>query len=160
MDDYVSKPIIPHEFAEKLAHWLTQGKAAQKEVTPPQVTPDQTTESEEEVFDKVDMMSRLMGDEDLAITLMTTFIDDVAGKIDALEEELAHGNISEVERYAHMMKGASGSLGGKHFSVLAKIIEKGAHDGNVETIKSHLLELRTSFFALKKAMIESFNIIK
>lgn len=160
MDDYVSKPIIPHEFAEKLAHWLTQGKAAQKEVAPPQVVPYQTIESEEEVFDKVGMMSRLMGDEDLAITLITTFIDDVAGKIDALEEELAHGNISEVERYAHMMKGASGSLGGKRFSVLAKIIEKDAHDGNVETINPHLVELRTSFFALKKAMIESFNIIK
>jgi len=106
------------------------------------------------IFDKAGMMSRLMDDEDLARTVIETFLDDVPKQIEALRGYLETGDAPSAERQAHTIKGASANLGGEALRAVAFEMEKAAKAGNLEYVRAHLPELENQFTRLKGAMNE------
>lgn len=103
------------------------------------------------MFDKAGMMSRLMGDEDLARIVIDGFLDDTPKQIEALREYLEAGDAINTERQAHSIKGAAANLGGEILRAVAFEMEKAAKAGNLEYILDKLPELENQFTRLKEA---------
>ena len=141
MNDYVAKPVSPQALAEVLDKWLPKETAARTGQAPGAL-----------VFDKAGMMSRLLDDEELACTLIETFLDDIPNQIKLLRDYLKAGDVSGTERQAHTIKGASANLGGEAFCALAFEMEQAARAVNLEAVKAHLPELDKQFAILKREL--------
>ena len=95
MSDYVPKPVSVQALVEALERWLPlETAAATKQATgkPKEATPVSVKESKVPVFDKAGMMARLMGDEDLAHTVVGGFLEDIPKQIEALGGYLGAGD--------------------------------------------------------------------
>ena len=104
------------------------------------------------MFDKADMMARLMDDEELASSVAAVFLEDIPTQIEVLKDYLNAGDVARSERQAHSIKGASANVGGKAMCATAFEMEKAGKAGDLEAIKARLPELETQFLQLKAAM--------
>jgi CheY-like chemotaxis protein/HPt (histidine-containing phosphotransfer) domain-containing protein len=157
MDDYVSKPVSPQALAEVLEKWLPRKTGAKVEPAP--VTPDKgpipaMSEAEMPVFDRASMMDRMMGDAELAQTVVEGFIEDMPRQISALRGYVEAGDVKGAERSAHTIKGASAIVSGEALRLTAVEIEKAAKAGDMEAVKAWIAELESEFDRLKQAMSE------
>jgi CheY-like chemotaxis protein/HPt (histidine-containing phosphotransfer) domain-containing protein len=156
MNDYLTKPVAPQALADMLDKWLPK-EASVLSKQPCEVSPFSPGEPEVPVFDKADMMARLMDDEELAQTVAEGFLGDIPRQIEILKGCLAHGDVVSAERQAHSIKGASANVGGGALREVAFRMEKAGKTGDLESITSHLPELETEFARLKTAMEHHFN---
>ena len=157
MNDYVPKPISPQALAEALDKWLPMDTAAVMEQ--PAGKPEQAASVSADlvatpVFDRADMMARLMDDGDLARTVAEGFLEDIPRQIDLLRNCLEARDIPRAERQAHSIKGAAANVGGAAQSAVALEMEKAGKANNLEAITAFLPELETQFARLKEAMNE------
>ncbi|MEA3396675.1 MAG: response regulator, partial [Chloroflexota bacterium] len=154
MDDYVTKPVSPRVLAEALDKWLPKD-GAETGVQESAVI----SQGEEEgldpspvVFDRAGMLDRMMGDEELAETIVQGFLADIPQQIEALRNYLEAGDAAGAERQAHTIKGASANVGGEALRALAFELEKAGKAGDLESIKTRMDELAASFEELKQAI--------
>jgi HPt (histidine-containing phosphotransfer) domain-containing protein len=117
MDDYVSKPVRPHELAAALL-----GAA--------------TTTSEETVTEPVDAsvleaLTARLGDRGPAFrtSLVQTWRDETAARLIDLDAAVATGDVEGVTRVAHTLKSSSSALGANPLSALCSDIELGLRAG-------------------------------
>jgi PAS domain S-box-containing protein len=152
MDDYVSKPIAPQALAEALEKW---GEKARKPLPS-----DAASRGAAEpfgglpVFDRQALMARLMGDEDLARTIIAGFLEDVPKRILALRGHLDRGDAGSAGFEAHAIKGAAANVGGMALSAVASEIEEAAKAGRREVFVSLVPEMERQFALLKMRMKE------
>ena len=136
MDDYVSKPVAPLILAEVLNRWLPKESAQ-----PPSL-----------VFDRAGFLERVMGDADLAESVLAEFLTNIPLQIQTLVGYLDAGNAPSAERQAHTIKGASASIGGEAIRALAGKIEGEAKAGDLTAVRAHMADLRMQFDRLKDAI--------
>ncbi len=166
MNDYVSKPVSPQTLAEVLDKWLPkeneelamirnekkmrnadQSAGMMKKKEP--ATEDSRCSL---IFDRAGMMSRLMGDEDLAKTILERFLADIPQQIGTLRGFLEAGDAAGAERQAHTIRGASANLGGESLRKVASEMEKAARDGDLSAAGRLMAELESQFDLLNQAM--------
>jgi HPt (histidine-containing phosphotransfer) domain-containing protein len=91
-----------------------------------------------------EIYSTLVDDEDL-LELVQLFVDELPERLAKLVDALHQGEIAEVGRYAHQLKGAAGSYGFDAVTPFAARLEKSARSGEpedaVEAALSELLEM-------------------
>jgi HPt (histidine-containing phosphotransfer) domain-containing protein len=152
MDDYVSKPIAPQALAEALEKWggnarkpLPSDAASRGAAEPFEGLP---------VFDRQALMARLMGDEDLARTIIAGFLEDVPKRILALRGHLDRGDAGSAGFEAHAIKGAAANVGGMALSAVASEMEEAAKAGRREKLVSLVPEMERQFALLKMRMKE------
>ena len=104
------------------------------------------------VFDREGMMERLMDDEDLARKLTEAFLKDIPQRFDMLRECLSTENVKNAERLAHLIKGASASVGGDALTAVAFKMEKASRAGDLIAVGEWVDELEYEFRQLKEAM--------
>jgi two-component system sensor histidine kinase/response regulator len=138
MNDYLSKSVSPQALMEALDKCLPN---------PVQLP----------IFDKADMMARLMDDEDLARTVAGGFLEDIPKQIEVLKGYLEASDAASAERQAHSIKGASANVGGQALRAVAFEMEKAGKAGDLESIRARMAELETQFAQLKEAMDEFIN---
>ena len=127
MDGYVSKPVKPEElFAQILA---TVGVDAGAVAVQPQPLP---LAADAQIYNRVEVLERLGGDEDLFHTLTGMFIADCAGYCATLEQALAADDAPRLEREAHTVKGLLATFSNEEGVVLAQALEQLARRGNLE----------------------------
>ncbi len=141
MDDYLPKPVTPQSLADVLAKWL-----------PAKADPDPGVALP--CFDREGMLSRLMGDEELARSVAEGFLRDIPRQIEALRELLAAGDSPGAERKAHSIKGASANVGGEAMRAVAFEMEKAAEAGELAAAAARLPRLEAEFDRLRRAMQE------
>jgi len=134
MDDYVSKPVAPQALAEVMNRWLP------KEIAHPSSL----------VFDRTELLERLMGDADLVALVLAEFLTDIPLQIRTLMEYLDTGNAPGAERQAHTIKGASASIGGEAMRALAGQMEGAAKAGDLAAVRARMTELSTQFDRLRE----------
>ncbi|HNT43134.1 MAG TPA: response regulator [Syntrophorhabdaceae bacterium] len=157
MNDYLSKPVSPEALARALKKWLPDDAGAATEQNPfEHKVPGPATASgtAASLFDRAGMMARLMGDEDLARTVVKGFLEDLPQQIETLKGCLEAGDAPSAERQAHSIKGASANLGGEALRAVAFEMEKAGRAGDLETARVRLPELMDQFALLKAAMNE------
>jgi signal transduction histidine kinase/CheY-like chemotaxis protein len=108
MNDYISKPIDPDQLEASIATILAvpgksrpaAGLPADKALQP----------SPHHPVDLPSFVARLMGDEDLAQRIFTSFLEDLPVQIDILSQAVQHLDFQAIQSQAHKMKGASGNI--------------------------------------------------
>ncbi len=159
MNDYISKPIEPQRLAEVLENWLSDKNNLDISLT----QPSEMSRAEESpveisgknliaVFDKPALMQRLMGDEDLAKTIIKTFLDLIPVQIQELKSCVENKDVSGAELRAHTIKGASANLGGDALRAAAYEVEKLVRNGDFLNVQKEMDKLEMQFVILRDIM--------
>jgi two-component system sensor histidine kinase/response regulator len=163
MNDYVTKPINPAELWRVIEQWVTPRGNSDPlgEITPDSMdeTPPPSTAllPTVEGIDRVKALQNTNGNETLALSILTKFSDRSARFDSEFQSAKAGGNAKDMERVAHSLKGAAGSVGANDISVLAEQLEQAIEQGDApETIDNqyeHLVDaLKTLVQRLKSAL--------
>ncbi len=177
MNDYISKPVSPDAIASILERWLPKKTVIKRNMLKNQqiqIQNQSKNKIDEEqnssfsnyykleidknkipIFDKAGFMERIMDDEELAVTLLDVFIEDIPEQIDLLKEYVNSADNEKIERQAHSIKGACVNIGGEVMRLVAYNMEKAAKDGNMDIVKELMVELESQFEQLKKAILYS-----
>ncbi|MBU4054931.1 MAG: response regulator [Proteobacteria bacterium] len=149
MNDYLSKPISPATLAETLKKWLP-GKTGESREKQAESAPQEGILPT--IFNRNDMLERLLFDHDLAQTVMGGFLDDIPKQVDIMVACLVKGDLAAVQRQAHSIKGASANVGGEALRDIAFKAEKAAGTGDLQTVWEYMPDLKNNFSLLKEAM--------
>jgi two-component system sensor histidine kinase/response regulator len=156
MDDYVTKPILPEALATALDRWLPREPPDTLPLDRPPgsdaATPDGTAGSGTVVFDEAGMLARLMGDAELARTVIDGFLADVPRLIEALRGCVEQGDLAGALRQAHTIKGASAAVGGEALRAVSAAVEAAATAGDAAGVASRLPDLESAFAQLRETM--------
>jgi len=174
MNDYIEKPVSPQALAETLDKWLPKEtdeyRKKKKEIDEYRKKKKEIDEYRKKkkeidedgkpssiintslIFDRADMMSRLMDDEDLARTVVAAFLADIPQQIAALRDYLEVGDAPGAERQAHTIKGASANVSGEALRAVAFEMEKAARAGDLSAARGYMPELEAQFDRLNQAM--------
>ncbi len=117
MNDYIAKPVDVAELKTLLAKWL------------PSAEPGEV--AAKSVFHADAMLRRLMGDRQLASTVVNRFIEDVPAQLDTLRERLEQADAEGTRRQAHTLKGAAATAAAGDLRDIALAIESAARAGKL-----------------------------
>jgi signal transduction histidine kinase/CheY-like chemotaxis protein/HPt (histidine-containing phosphotransfer) domain-containing protein len=147
MNDYVSKPINIKTLAEKLAQWLL----AEHGLKTPQ-SAEAAPSSQRPVYNGQSFLDRLMGDTEIAKTVIEVFLEDIPKQIESMKQSLKTSDAETIERIAHSIKGAAANISGEALCELAAEIEKACKDGRLDLVAGRCPELELQFNRLKEAV--------
>jgi len=151
MNDYVSKPVSPEVLLSVLKKWLraeTDISSLEKLADPPL----HADGNEVAVWDRIALLGRLMGDYELATTIVEGFLADIPSQLQTLGELLQADDVSGTRRQSHSIKGAAASVGGERMRKVACEIEQAAFAGDLVAVKNRMSELESEFRRLGETM--------
>jgi CheY-like chemotaxis protein len=125
MDDYLSKPVRREELDAVLKRWSPrEPQQVEDAIVPPKG--EGSDELEEPLDEGVLAGLRELGDADLLSELSAIYLDDASSRLAALREAIEGDDVHAVERVAHTLKGASGSMGATRMAALcAELVNVG-----------------------------------
>ncbi len=168
MNDYITKPILPHVLSTVLEKWLFTGEesasdldgyqrpagkghAHRKPASLPQTTSKETAQAVT-TFDRSAFLTRLSDDVDLARVVVDTFLDEIPGELDSLERAINQADTHQTMAQAHKIKGAASNVGGMVLSCLAADMERSCKEKDVNELIAMVPVLRQEFKKLQNAM--------
>ncbi len=156
MNDYVSKPIQPGLLVEKLIQWLPE--KTQKEEESPKIE-EITPASQEEVylFNRPEFLARLMDDEELALRIITAYLEDTPQRLQLIKYFINQGDSEGVMRQAHTIKGAAANISSEAMRELALQLENLARQKNQEELQKKIPDLEHCFEELESLIKSNFN---
>ena len=108
--------------------------------------------------DRDALVELLDGNPDVIVTLIDSFLDDCSDYMDAIRAAVASRDAEALEREAHGLKGATGSLRAAPSSEAAQTLEEMAHAGDfadaeaaLETLEAEIDRLKDELRALRTA---------
>ncbi len=153
MDDYLAKPVQPSAVAGMLERWLLprflgsagsaeseRGQAGSAVAAEP-ADDDGRSLDEQPVFDRSDLMQRLLGDEGLADAVINTVVETLPKLLADLHDARASGDASAMRLAAHTLKGAAGNVSLARVQRLGQLCERAAATGNVAEVARLLPQL-------------------
>ena len=170
MNDYITKPISPNAVADVLDRWLGDPASTSFDEVPltrPEFNretpeaPIASNKSEQDPgppaqntipFDRSAFLERLMGDEDLAMTIIAGFLEDLPKQIADLKAPIDRGDAETAGAQAHKIKGAAANVGGMAMSAMALEMENACKADDMETFSNLMPDLERQFARLKAAM--------
>lgn len=94
------------------------------------------------VLDRVSILDRLGGDEDIFAMMAEMYVADSESYCDQLAAALAAGDAPLLQREAHSVKGVLSSFSDDAGMALALAVEQQAKTGNLSTIQAQLVLLQ------------------
>ena len=140
MDDYLAKPISATDLAQMLSTLLHDPLLTIH--TDPAEQEHLESISEKIVpFNFDTLRHRLMGDHQLATTVLKLFITDGPTHLAGLKSYLKDDNFMEIERLAHKLKGAAASVEAKQVEQVAFLLERQCKSGDRQAIAQTINKL-------------------
>ncbi len=161
MNDYVSKPVSPKALADALEKWLPKDpdEATEHSIEKREDTIVKTAAvaavTKTSVFDIDKLLENQMNDEDLALNIVKVFLEEIPKHIEKLRAHIATGDIKNIIRMTHSIKGASAVVFCEAMRSLAFEMEQASISGNLETVVARLPELDAQF-GFAKTEIERY----
>jgi PAS domain S-box-containing protein len=124
MNDYLSKPLSPVTLANMIDRWL-----------PPALT----------VWDKPALEERLMGDQELMVKVLASFLDDMPRQLSNLQTFVEGGNAEDAGAQAHSIKSAAANLGAVLLYETAATMEQAGRQSDIKTLKDMLPEIERCY---------------
>jgi signal transduction histidine kinase/DNA-binding response OmpR family regulator len=150
MDDYLSKPIRPHELFQMVERWLPDSTAVR--IPPPPPSPAPAEKKAAPVFDENALVARLLGDEPIAREILLEFLQDAVRQILEIGKAVQGTDAPLVRRLGHTLKGSSANVGATSMATLALKIEQAGAAADFETAAALATRLDGEMDALKKAV--------
>jgi CheY-like chemotaxis protein/HPt (histidine-containing phosphotransfer) domain-containing protein len=153
MNDFITKPISPAAVADALDRWLVRQQESddwQPETTA--ASDDRVVSPPDErtiTFDRKDFFDRLMGDADLAMTVIAGFLEDIPKQMTELRATIERGDSRKAGDHAHKIKGAAANMGGSAMSGLASAMEIAGRTEDIKTMMNLMPDLEAQFERLK-----------
>jgi HPt (histidine-containing phosphotransfer) domain-containing protein len=115
--------------------------------------PDQqeSSASNEVIFDYAGTLERLMEDEEFVRTIVDSFVEHFDGQLTLLTKAFSARDAEMVKRHAHSIKGASINAGALAINKLVGTIETLAEKGQLEAVDSLISQLPEQFGMFKEA---------
>jgi two-component system, sensor histidine kinase and response regulator len=103
----------------------------------------------EEVLNLPELLDRVENDEELLFDLFALLREDLPASREALQRAIEAGDLHEIERAAHRLKGMLANLSARNTRSLASEIESAARASDVQKIRElkSAFELRITAFA-------------
>ncbi|MCK5324318.1 MAG: response regulator, partial [Desulfobulbaceae bacterium] len=177
MNDYLSKPIDPHKLVNMVEQWVVytgrESTAAGKASEPPlDETPAKEKEAaarprsekahalkktaegeaDEIIFNRADMLRRVMNDEGILKKLINGFFEHASGHLVNLRDALDNKDAPGVQLRAHTIKGVAANFSSAPLRDVACQIEIAGKEADLEKAESLLPELQGKFDLLSKAL--------
>jgi HPt (histidine-containing phosphotransfer) domain-containing protein len=111
---------------------------------------------DEPVFDKADLLERMMGDEEVVEIILKESLKDILHRLDLLQDCLAAGDGKGCLLQVHSIKGAAASLSAKRLCFIAREMEADAKKGDFAAVNSRMDELCENFTLLQKTLEADF----
>ncbi len=161
MNDYLTKPLEIEQLQAILKRW--QGSAPVAATAPAAISPAAApanapvaavvaAEPAAVIFDRADLLRRVMNDESLAVAMIESFVADTPTQIQKIQESLAANDAAACGKLAHRLKGAAASMGAPAFRQITSEMESAGRDGNLAKVKELFPVLEKQYAALKKCL--------
>jgi CheY-like chemotaxis protein/HPt (histidine-containing phosphotransfer) domain-containing protein len=148
MDDYVSKPLHPHELVEAVEHALDRSDSSP-------AAPRPETMPSEIVFDISRAQARLGGDRRLLREMIAIFRSESPAQLAAIRKAASRGDGESLRQAAHALKGSLGTLDAPRAFHAAKRLEDVARQHELASIAPALTDLEREMTELARALAPS-----
>lgn len=145
MNDHVIKPAEPAHLLQTLLRWT--GREAPEILPPPVAVTGAQGEWSIAGFDISDGLTRLAGNKEMFLKILKIFFAEYHDTPDLLRNMKKGGDLDQLHRLVHTIKGAAGNIGAKSVYALASEVEmmiREEYDDLIEPIESLCLELERS----------------
>ncbi len=130
MNDHVPKPVDPDHLFRTLLQWMpAQAQPAALHESPTDLQDNGDDEQLRQQLARIDGLDlgiglhAMRGKLPVYLRLLGMFADNHDGEAEVIQAALARGQLDEVQRYAHSLKGSAGSLGLQNIQRIAAAIE-------------------------------------
>jgi CheY-like chemotaxis protein len=145
MDDYISKPINQSILKATLMKWLLNDTSIQSpnmENPITHSTPKQLSYDELPLWDEVDALHRLGGNNALMRKIIESFMNDGPKSLALLSKALEDNNTQDAQLHAHSLKGSAGNVGALKLQNFSKHLEDAAKDNNLSEVQAGFEECK------------------
>jgi PAS domain S-box-containing protein len=184
MDDYISKPVKPEDFAAALKRWMPRREQGQESETPPPAARHEKVVAESipahsppavssslsvslplsmssassalnaEVVARLRSLAEAT-DPSLITQIFTSFLRDGAERVDALKEALAGRDMEFLYKTAHAIKGASANIGAHSMADMAQKLELAGKAGDMSGAVTLTEQIEMEFGRVRREIIQS-----
>jgi PAS domain S-box-containing protein len=148
MDDYLAKPVDLGRLAEVLSRWLNQSGSRDATEIPTQRPEEPATT----IFNSEALLRRLMGDRQLATTLLRGVIEDIPVQLNNLRMRLEEADAPGTGMQAHALKGAAATVSAKSLAAVAQAMERAGKAGQLPRCVKLLPRAVEEFEQFKNAL--------
>jgi HPt (histidine-containing phosphotransfer) domain-containing protein len=106
------------------------------------------------IFNPDAMLRRLMGNRELAATILKGFLQDAPLRLQELCNRLDEADALGVRLEAHSLKGAAATVGAESLQAIAQAMETDAAEARLERCPDHLVRAIDAFESFKKRVEE------
>ena len=151
MDDYITKPVNPALLMEAIVRntGCSDGVCLPSPPEPSPLPPTET--SDEPVFDREALLTRLGGAEQLLPRFLTMFCESAVKALEGLKQGLADADLDTVRRHAHTIKGSAANVGAMQLRAAALTIEQYAKDQDEAGCRESLQLVERCYEAFEQA---------
>ena len=100
-------------------------------------------------FDAVKLLDHFMNDEEIALPLISRFIERTKAQLEAVPGLETAGDWESARRYAHMIKGSGPSMGGEDLGEAAARLELAYKNTDKDEMEAALPALQKAFECYK-----------
>jgi len=152
MDDYMSKPVKETEFVAKLRQWAPQqpGAAGATAGSGDQAAAATTAST----LDDETISELLLMGEDFFRDVIEAFCDNTAMLIDALQQDIASGDIDNAGRTAHTLIGSSKNIGALGMADICRQLQDIVHQDNASEAAPYLTLLQIEFDLVRRELTQ------
>ncbi|TWI68589.1 PAS domain S-box-containing protein [Desulfobotulus alkaliphilus] len=138
MNDYLSKPVNPHELAEVLGKWLPLHPADADE----RILPHREGKKPLPAFDREELLGRAMDDEELVKKILEAVQENLPLRVKRIREALMAGDYSAILAEAHALHGMALNAACPGIARIARSMETGAEGHqNLEELRLMMVRL-------------------
>jgi len=113
---------------------------------------DLSVDSNLPIFDRSDLLSRMMDNEELVKVVLDAFMADASSLIHDIEQAEAVNDSAALTMAAHSLKGAAANISALQLSDLSAKIEMSSRSNDLETAKKLVPLVRPSFEKLEEVV--------
>jgi CheY-like chemotaxis protein/HPt (histidine-containing phosphotransfer) domain-containing protein len=155
MNDYLSKPIVPHQLVQMLHKWLLTPVPQPVLTTAiPPIVQELALEQQWSSFSPKTMLSYVNNDPSLASCLVQDFFTYTYPQLQQLSTMVAENNFSTMEYQLHKGKSVVAILAGHQLFPILQTMEEAAKNQDLKTLTQHLDRLEQELNRLEQELTQ------
>jgi PAS domain S-box-containing protein len=159
MDGYLSKPVVATKLYEAIIEQTKKSRTrgADKPIIAQQDNSSQQTENDDVVFNWDQALYQADGHEDLMTEIVKIFNQNLPNTLSELKHSTQNGDLDELRKQAHSLKGSSGIVGAKKINKISLKLEESAKNKNIEEARKLVEELEENCKAFTTCINKTFG---